>query len=238
MAITLVLAFIGVFVLAAGFMKIKGLKKFHPAIAVAGAALFFIAAAYTGGYLEYEAPDTTPPATTTSCPTFDITPSVSEGNGNLNSDQDRVTVGFYANTTAHTIAENDNTTWVDTQVTFEIAPVPFAGATADDIATLYYEVTNPDATVDSDTSGKYLVTKSGGNWQEVWTGDGTNYVSGTTTLLMTGNETLYLTIDTAQADLSYVQNELDPQTLIVKFSNGCGWTEYFYVDFTCINQHN
>jgi len=181
---------------------------------------------------------TQPPTEETVCATFDITPSVSAGRGQLNSAEDTVTIGFYANTTAHTIAEDDNTTWVDTQITFAIKPIAPLGAKDYDLSTLYYEVTNPDATVDSASDTYYMVTKSGGNRQLIWTGDGTHYVKGSTTMKMTGNETLYLTIDTAQTDMSYVENEMDPQQLTIRFSNGCGWTEYFYIKFICIDSHN
>ena len=232
------LIIIGIAVLASGFVKVKGLKKVHPLLAIGGAILFVVAGMWAGGYIDVDLGTETAEVANV-CADFDITPSVGAGNGQLNSAEDRITVGYYANTTAHTIAENDNTSWVDTSVTFEIRPEPFTGADADDLATLYYTVTNPDQTVSTaESSDKYMVTKSSGYRQLVWTGDGTNYIEGSTTMLMTGNETLYLAIDTAQTDMSYIQNELDSEALIVVFSNGCGWSETFTVEFTCINQHN
>jgi|GEM_PF-7061537 len=205
------------------------------AIAVIG-IIVLCAVAFSGCINPFE--QEIQPSEETVCATFDITPTVSAGNGQLNTAEDTVTIGFYANTTAHTIAEDDNTTWVDTQITFEVRPLPFTGADNNDLAILYYEVVNPDETVDTASDTYYMVTKSGGYRQLVWTGDGTDYVSGVTTLTITGNETLYLTIDTAQTDMSYVEHEMDPQQLTIRFSNGCGWTENFQIKFICIDSHN
>lgn len=216
------------------------MKKKEIIIAVISALIILALVSLCGCTIDYHLFESAPDATVTQqqCATFSITPSVEAGNGQLNSDQDTVTVGFYANTTAHTIAENDNTTWVDTNVSFTIRPLPFSGATNDDIAVLYYTVTNPDQTVETANDTRYMVTKSGGNRQLVWTRAGTDYVSGNVVLGMTATETLYLTIDTAQTDMSYIENELDPQELRIEFSNGCGWTQPFSVKFVCLNSHH
>jgi len=222
------------------FKKIKGAPKPSPiagiimAVILAGAALYGtsnIIGAFSG--------DETPPPgqtiDTSGCTEFTITPSVSAGLGTLNTDKDTVTIPFYVNQTAHGIYEGDNTTWVDTAVQFVIKPEAPDNFDADEGITIQYEVTNPDQTVDSSSGTYYMVSKSGGYWQCIWTGDGTEYESGSSNMLYTENETITLTIDSDQTGMSYTQSEYDPQRLIVKFYNNCGYSETFYLEFLATN---
>jgi len=226
---------VGAVLLGAGIFRAKiGKTKIAPIVAIPVGLMLIVVAIWGTGLAVYlETGEVVDYEPTVVCADFEISPVVTTGNGQLNSAEDRVTVGFYANTTGHTIAENDNTTWVNTVITFTCKPIFFTGADALDLAGLYYEVTNPDQIVDSDTTDKEILDLSGGYRQAIWTGDGTEYVLSSSTMLMTENVSLVLTLDTSN-DLSYVRNTYDPQTIAVKFSNGCGWSEMFYIDYTCI----
>jgi len=166
------------------------------------------------------------------CAEFSITPSVTASNGALNNAKDLITIPFLANTTGHTVDEGDNTTWVNPVISFVISPSAFAGAKASDLAILHYEVINPSQTVDSSSGTYYIVTKSSNEWQCTWAGDGTHYVSGTSNLLYTANKTLTLTIDVDETGLSYTQSTYNAQTLTIRFSNDCGWSQTIDVKFT------
>lgn len=174
---------------------------------------------------------------TTVCADFTITPSVAASEATLNSDETQFTVAARANTTAHTITESDNTTWVNPQFTFVVKPTVPAGSTADDLATIYYEVTNPEVTTSDGTDTYKLFTKSGGNRQLIWSGDTTEYVDGQSTMLMTENMTLTLTLTCSQDSYSRIENTYDPVTVYIKFSNGCGWSQTYQVDFMLIETY-
>jgi hypothetical protein len=181
--------------------------------------------------------DDAAPAAVIECCTFDITPTGGT-TAILNSAKDGFTVPCSANTSAHTIRQQDNSTaWTAPVMTFVVRPDCPIGATADDLAKLYYEVYDSEVAVDTSTDSYKLFTKSGGNRQLVWTGDGTHYVEGVTTLAPTGNVTLTLTITVTQDSFSRIEDTYDPVSVVIKFSNGCGWTETFDVDFMVITQH-
>jgi len=229
--ILLIVAGIAIFIVT--FKKVKGIKIPNPIIGV----LCAVALAGVGLY-GYENIDISGEpaqiATAVECPEFDIVPTVSTGNGVLNLAETEINIPFLANTTSHTIDEGDNTTWVDTAISFFVSPSALEqGADADQTATVYYEVTSPGQTVDSSSGTYYMVTKTSGRWQNIFTGSGTEYNSGSHTMLITTNVTLVLTIDTDQTGMSYIANTYSPQTLTVKFSNGCGWYEEFDVKYIC-----
>jgi len=172
--------------------------------------------------------DTSDTTTTSSC-TFHITPAISASNGVLSADETEVNIPFIANTTSHTVDEGDNTTWVDPVITFTIKP-KCPGSKTTNLANLNYEVTNPSQKVNADTGDHYLVTKSSNVWQVVWTGDGTEYVDGFTSMNPTENVTLTLTLDIDQTGLSYTQNTMDAQTVKVRLYND-NWSWGFEVNF-------
>ena len=167
------------------------------------------------------------------CATFGITPTVTTGNGVLNTAKDLITSPFLANTSSHGIRLGSNATWVNPVITFLITPEAYAGATALDLAVLHYEVVNPSQTVSSASSTYYILTKSSDQWQAVWTGDGTKYVTGTVNMLFTTNQTLVLTLTIDTTGLSYTQSTYTPQTLTVRFYNDCGWSHIIDIDFIC-----
>jgi hypothetical protein len=175
-------------------------------------------------------------------PTFEVTPAVANTTqpAQLSSGQDGFTLPFIANTTQHDIYKEDNTSWMDPEIQFAIKPIPFAGATQDDLATIYYEVVEPEYDIDAATAGPYyLFVKTSGNrqieWHSVNGAVGANeFVSGSATMLMTGNETMQLYLETDEGSLSRMQTEYDSITIHVKFSNGAGWSETFWLDFVPI----
>lgn len=169
--------------------------------------------------------------TTTSSCTFSVTPAISSSNGVLSADETEVNIPFYANTTSHTVDEGDNTTWVNPVITFTIKP-KCPGSTTLNLANLNYEVTNPSQKVNADTGDHYLITKTSNVWQCIWTGDGTEYVDGFTSMDPTENVTLTLTLDVDETGLSYTQNTMDPQTIKVRLYND-NWSWGFEVNFVC-----
>jgi len=165
------------------------------------------------------------------CATFSVVPSVSASNGVLDAAKTTITIPFYANSTSHVIDEGDNTTWVEPIIRFVISPMAYPGATLDDMAICHYEVMNPSQTVGSSSGTYYILAKSSNQWQATWTGDGTNFVSGTTQMAFTGNKTLVLTLDIDNTGLSYTQSTYSAQTLTIRFYNDCGWSYIVDIDF-------
>jgi len=228
-----------VFILDSIFKKNKIIKNrtWSVIIGVALIAVGFFGTGF-GAYISDWTADETPSegAITTSA-SFDITPSVSSSEATLNSDEDTFVVAAYANTTAHTITESDNTTWVDPVLQFVCTPITPAGANADSLATIYYEVVNPEVTTTDGTDTYKLFTKSGGNRQLIWGGDGTHYVDATSTMLMTENVTLTLTMTCSQDSFSRMENTYDPVTVTIRFSNGAGWSETYAVEFMLVHTY-
>jgi hypothetical protein len=221
-----------------------GMKKKIPKAGglVAGGLLIIVSLWGFGTIAWFEGIDTTTADTSTDgmYPNWDVTPSVALSEGTLNSAETKFTIGAIANTTAHTITETDNTTWVNPKLQFVCTPEIPDGftPTADDLATLYYEVTNPEITTDDGTDTYKLFTKSGGNRQLIWTGDGTHYVSSHSTLLYTGNVTLSLTLTCNQDSFSRMENTYDPVTVYIKFYNkDSSWSKTYEADFMLISTY-
>ena len=218
----------------------KKIPKINPFIAVIGGVIILLFGAVMGGYIENPWPTTEPTETsivgeTVSCPTFDITPSAGTITI-LNSAKDGFTVPARANTSAHTLIQEDNSTaWANPTCSFYIQPEPFLGADNDDLATIYYEVYDAEVSVDTSTDSYKLFTKSGGNRQIIWTGSGTEYVSGSHSMQMTENVTLTLTFTVNQDSMSRIENTYDPVSVYVKFYNNCGWSETYKVDFLLVD---
>lgn len=224
------------------FHKIKKMPKMSPVLAgLIGVGLIGFGAIGVG-YMDnpFEATPEAQIADTTDitdCASFQITPSVSSSEATLNSDETQFTVGARANTTAHTITETDNTTWVNPVLQFVVKPQAYAGADADNLATIYYEVVNPEITTTDGTDTYKLFTKSSGKRQLIWTGDSTEYVSGSSTMLLTENLTLTLTMTCSQDSFSRIENTYDPVTISVRFYNNCGWTQTYQVDLMLIETY-
>jgi hypothetical protein len=231
------LVLIGAIVALAGFIKIKGVKKIHPLLALGGGGILIVAGLIGAGVMTWETESAgtasiTPSGTTsTGCATWDITPSVSSSEATLNGDETIFTVSARANTTAHTITESDNTTWVNPVLQFVCKPNPLMTANADSLGTLHYEVVNPEVTTSDGTDTYKLFTTSSGNRQLIWAGDGTEYVSGSSTMLMTENVTLTLTMTCSQDSYSRMENTYDSTSVYIRFYNDCGWSETFTVNF-------
>jgi hypothetical protein len=173
-------------------------------------------------------------------PTFDITPSAVTTAGTycedttLNTAKTVFTVPAWGNTSSDTIIHRDNSTaWQDPRLQFQVVPVPYAGADADDLATIYFEVDNYDVIVDvADATNERLITKTSGEYQVIWTeGSNTWYVDGSKTMLLTGNVTLYVDFDVNQAGFANIP-ENDSVDLTVTFHNGdWSWSKSYTVTF-------
>lgn len=169
---------------------------------------------------------------------FEITPTAVVTSYNpdlsLNSAKTIFTCPAMANTTAHTLVEIDNTTWENPRMHFVLKPIPWGGADADDLATVYFKVDNPDLTIDTSTSGNYyLVTKSGGNRQCIWNdGSTTNYVSGSTTMLLTQSTNVTLDLTINQDSASRIENTYDPVSVTFTFYNAdWSWSKSYTFSF-------
>jgi hypothetical protein len=231
-----VIAVFGGIVLAiAGITKAKiGKVKVSPGGGLIVGAVLIIAGIWGCGLSAYFVTDATEPgATVSGCCTFSVTPAVSASNGVLSADETTVQIPFRSNTTSHVVTEGDNTTWVDPVITFTIKPKCPADFTSLNLANLNYEVTNEGQTVNSDTGTYYMVTKTSNVWQAIWTGDGTEYVDGYTSMTPNENVTLTLTLDMDQTGLSYTQNTFDAQTLHIRLYNEC-WSYNFDAEFLLI----
>ena len=187
--------------------------------------------------VDVEVPDTTPPSQILQYPEFDVTPSAVvvtyNSDTTLNSGKTMFTVPALARTVTHAITHLDNTTaWADPRLQFDIIPVPYTGADADDLATIYFTVSNYDARIDADDDTYRLITKSSGEYQVIWTeGSSTWYVEGSKTMLLTGNATIYLDFDVNQGGMSRMDIN-DPIDLTVTFYNGdWSWSKSYTVSF-------
>lgn len=178
-----------------------------------------------GGNLQYPEFDITPAAVTTAGTYLNET--------TLNSGKTMFTVPSWGNATGDTLWDITNNTWYDPRCSFQVVPVPFAGANADDLATFYFTVSNYDAVVDIDDAvDQTLITKSSGEYQVIWTeGSNTWYVEGSKTLLLTGNATMYLDFDVNQAAMANSDMN-DMIDLTVTFYNAdWSWSKSYTVSF-------
>lgn len=219
----------------------KKMPKVNPIVGVVGGAIIILIGGIAGGFIANPFAGDEAPVTqitsgdTVECATFDITPS--EGSvAVLNSAKDGFTIPARANTTAHTLIQEDNSTaWTAPTCSFTIAPEPFLGADNDDLGTIYYRVYDSEVAVDTSTDSYKLFTKSGGNRQVTWTGSGTEYVDGSHTMQMTGNVSLTLTFTVTQDSMSRIESTYDPVSVYIEFYNDCGWSETYKADFLLVD---
>jgi len=233
-AIALIIGVLGV------FKKFK-IKKYK-----AGAVLLAIILCGVAWYgtSNIQLPEAEPGAitpTTTTCATFDITPAGTTV-AVLNAEKTGFMCAGYANTTAHTLKQSDNSTsWASPVCTFGIVPVPPTGSfDVDTGCTIYYEVAPADISIDTSTGGTYkLFTQSGGNRQLIWVdGTKTEYVSGSKAMLLTNDTTsITLTFTVNQDSMSRIEDTYSPISVYVTFSNGCGWSEVYKVDFMLLGTY-
>ena len=236
--INLLIIGLGIVVCVLGFKKFKGVKMPSPLVALVVGGIIILCGAIgyetIGGAFQTASVAPAPTGTPVACPEFQITPTASTGNGVVNSAEDEINIPYLANTSAHSIDEGDNTTWVNSAVSFLISPTNIEqGADNTATATVYYEVMNPGQTVDSSSGTYYMVTKTSGRWNNIFTGSGTEYNTGSHTMTITSNVTVVLTVTTDTTGMSYVSNTYSPQTLTVRFYNGCGWQETFDFNYIC-----
>lgn len=182
------------------------------------------------------------PTRDTVYPTFDIALAVANTTqpAVLNDGETGYTIPFIANSTQHDIYQSDNVTqWSDPFLQFNIQPVPFAGATQDDLATIYFEVLDPDEEVDAASSGPYyLFVKSQAKRQLEWRVAGSatfDWIDGSYTMLMTDNVSLQLYIEADEGSLSRTQTAFSPITTQIKFTNGGTWSQMVEVDWIMLS---
>ena len=235
--INLAIVGLGVLIGVLGWKKLGGIQ-IPKGIAVIGCVALLAV-----GFYGYENIDIsgTPAAVTdidpNACVEFEITPSVAASEAVLSSDETTFTVAAYANTTAHTITESDNTTWVNPQLQFVCSPIITSSAATDIAYPLFYEVINPEVTTDDGTDTYKLFTKSDGNRQLIWTGDGTKYVDSSVALTVTQNVTLTLTMTCSQDSYSRMENTYDPVKVMIRFYNVCGWSETYTVGLELVHTY-
>jgi hypothetical protein len=214
-------------------------------VAIAGTGLTDLFEAEQGQTIIYQDGGTGGGADTTQYPSFDITPSAVTTSGTYNEDttlntaKTMFTIPARANTTANTIIHLDNATaWADPRLQFIVVPVPWAGATADHLATIFFDVSNYDARVEADDDNYRLITKSSGEYQVIWTeGSNTWYVDGSKTMLMTGNATITLDFDVNQGGFARMDIN-DPIDMTVTFHNeDWSWSKAYTASFEVQIQH-
>jgi len=165
---------------------------------------------------------------------FTITPTA-QGNSGFTIDSAKTIFSCpaIANTTAHTLDEADNTTWVDPDMKFVVVPIAYAGADALDLATCFFEFNDPDALVNTATSNYYVFTKSGGYRQIEWNvmpaaTYGHQYVSGSQSTLLTTPFTVFCNMSINQDSVSRIENVYDPVTMSLTFHNAANtWSKTY-----------
>jgi len=170
------------------------------------------------------------------CPTFDIEPSAINDVCILNSAKDGFSIPALANTTQHNLSSMANGTWVDPQFSFLIEPIMVQGMDATNLAQIFFEISDPEITIDTSSDEYYLVTKSGGNRQWIFAIDDgddvrTKYADGSCQMLLTESCYINLTVDINQDSMSRIENTYDKTSVYIIFSNGCGWSERYALDF-------
>lgn len=166
---------------------------------------------------------------------FQITPSTVNTAGSYNPDttlnaaKTVFSCPAMANRTAssYTLVTLANGTYYYPRFQFLVKPLAWAGATADDLATIYYKITNPDETITVSSSGStyYICTMTGGNRQWIWSGDpGTSYVTGAHSMLLTNTSTIYLTCTLTQNSVARIENTYDPIVIGIEFYNAGSWS--------------
>jgi hypothetical protein len=174
---------------------------------------------------------------------FTITPTAQGNSGfTINSDKTQFSLPIWANTSSNIIYESDNTTWVDPDMKFVVKPLAWTGATADDLAIVYFEFNDPNLAFTVGSTSYYAITKTGGNRNIAWQVDdgtqalGVEYVEGSHSMLLTSPCTVYCNL-TCSNDLSRIENLYDPLTTSVTFFNADrSWTQSYYIDMFIMHQ--
>ena len=174
--------------------------------------------------------------------TFDIEASATTTDGSYYPDttfdeaSGLFTVPYKANTTSDLLHEHgDNSSYGDDpRLSFSIKADFPDDACDDDLAIIYFEVTNPDLYVESDADN-YVLVKSDDKHQATWTDqDGaTSTISGWTSGGI--EETLNLTVDLELYETGLAQADVfDGVVMNIKFHNKANtWSESYQIAFIC-----
>lgn len=226
----------------------KGIGIKNPMVAVLVGALV-IGGGWYFGFVDFETTEAPSGTTVSTYPSFTIEPDATKAandNTTLNDAETTFTTPFCANTTSGTgIHASDPITgyeaaFVQPRYEFQITPVVPTGrtVTADDLCTIYFEVTNPETEVSSGSSDYELIREVNSiRYANFTTDDGTNthdyHVDGSITMLYTDTIWVNLTIDpyhTAAANI----DEYTSHPVYVKFYNvDNSWSESYTVNFLC-----
>lgn len=179
---------------------------------------------------------TTTTGTTITTATFDIVPTGLAGYAFVNGDNTGFTCPARSNQTAtpddlYTVA--NSTTYNDPDLIFTITPNAFAGASAIDMATIHYEVTNPDVTVYDGANDNLLFTRTGADATIAFSRAGVvTFEDGSFSMLFTANPaTLYCNFTVNEVSFAGMTNTYTPVTVYIRFYNDAGWEQIFPVDF-------
>jgi len=144
------------------------------------------------------------------------------------------TVPYRYNETSDTLTEHtDNSTYGDDpRLSFTIKPELQDDSDDDDLAVIYFEVTNPTAYTGSDADN-YVLVKTDDIHQARWTDDdgGVTNITGWSSGGVEETQTVTLDLELYETGLAQA-TVLESTSLTLKFSNKAGtWTESFTVQF-------
>lgn len=224
-------------VLAALMGKLPGKQGMWIGLGV-GVVLVYASLVPMGIWDEWQAEDAGIIPSTVSGVKFAVTPVCGSSDSltsTLNSDEDGFTVPALGNWTGttHTVVQTDNTTYVNPSFKFTIEPVPFTGADADDLATVFVDIIDADHLIQSSTSTYYLISKSGNKRQALvsFNSGSQTYKTGSDTMLMTGQTVLYVNLTLNTDSFGHIDSTFSPETLRIRLYNDANWYETYDLDF-------
>lgn len=227
---------VGLLVFLLGIFPKKSPVKINPVLGAFLGICLMLPGFVWGVYVYMDEPAApiqyVPTTATVVAPGFTITGSASTPAGiDVDDDDGVITIPFtiYPDGTAK---EADNTTWVQPAITFSINPIAPAGATADDLATIYFKFNNVDLSFYTDDT-YYVFTKTGTRRNVIWQEGGqTMYGEGSATMLLTATATVYLNCTVGATSLGEWETSYQGPTTSITFSNTDGtWSKTYAVQF-------
>jgi len=238
---------------------LKGTFLSNPVMALGVAVVLACLGWYVGGVTEiqnYITPAAeyvpyvpTTPATGYGEATFTVTATVPAGMNNpgltIASGSTEFALPFVARqavTGVDRVNTSTNISWKQPWINFTITPVPWTGATADDLATIYFEVSDPEATVVTDDGDYHVFTLTSGERQIKWRQVGTEtiqYESGSVSTLITTTTRLQLNMTFLHnASLVHVDDcwstAISPSPITITFHNAANtWSKVYTMNVFC-----
>ena len=181
----------------------------------------------------------TTPTEPTPSATFTIVPTAYHNSGfTIASGATTFKLPYNLNQT-HNVKESDNTSWNSPYMNFTITPNAWDGAQSTDLATIYYDYTDMNALVATDSGNYYFLTLSSGYRQAKFTQKANTgnygYGSGSITTALTTPVTLYLNLSVINASLCMTNAVLYGASLqsvpTITFHNSdYTWTVVYTID--------